>query len=72
MCEIAPRACDRASPQSKKERKPNMPRPKGEPPASFEIVAVAASAGGISALSKMVPTLPEDFLAPTRKKPRGR
>lgn len=33
-------------------------------PAGFEIVAVAASAGGISALSKMVEALPADFPAP--------
>lgn len=41
-----------------------MPEIKTEDHENFEVVAIAASAGGISALSQIVPALPADFPAP--------
>jgi two-component system chemotaxis response regulator CheB len=41
-----------------------MPTAKSQEPDNFEIVAIAASAGGIGAIRKVVGVLPADFAAP--------
>jgi two-component system, chemotaxis family, protein-glutamate methylesterase/glutaminase len=44
-------------------QKPRSSRISGQPGASFEVVAVAASAGGLNALSQLLTGLPADFPA---------